>query len=164
MSDDVLAELERARDELGLSREDFALLPNSEAREIVARVIDTFVQVPEARWWWEHLKQPGLRASFRDDKAYSRLTRLLPSAQEKAWLIAEPDESQVSVFSATPATLERVLGECLAFEYYVVGAAMDWLVCENHHGVLTVVGTAVEERLCGLLDALPDEVAWSGRG
>jgi len=163
MSYSVLDELERARSELALSPADLAPLPAAEARAVVGQVLEAFVREPSARWWWDHLTKPALGASFHDGRAFARLMRILPVGQEKAWFIVEPDELPFAVYSASARAIEQVLGECPAFEYYVVGPGMDWLVCENHHGVLKAVGAGAESRLRTVLETEADQVEWSGR-
>lgn len=54
---------------------------------------------------------------------------------------------RAAIYETTPAVAQAVIGECYAFEYYVVARDLGWLVCENHHDVVIAGGAPVEERL-----------------
>ena len=44
------------------------------------------------------------------------------------------------VYDATPATIQRVIGQCYAFEYYLISKDLGWLWAENHHDTMFAVG------------------------
>lgn len=48
---------------------------------------------------------------------------------------------------ATVEAVQSVIGECWAFEYYLVSQSLDWLIGENHSDVVFAIGEAVSERL-----------------
>jgi hypothetical protein len=41
----------------------------------------------------------------------------------------------------------RVIADCPAFEYCIAPAGLEWLLVENHHGVLYAIGEPVASRL-----------------
>jgi hypothetical protein len=68
------------------------------------------------------------------------------------WFIAEDHVApEYSVWEASVQDIQAVVGECSAFEFYVIQQQFRWLICENHHNVVVAVGAEVEGRLraCG---------------
>jgi hypothetical protein len=43
--------------------------------------------------------------------------------------------------------IAELLGDLYGFEYYIVSKKFEWLLCEDHHGVLIGVGQPVIERI-----------------
>ena len=50
-------------------------------------------------------------------------------------------------FRASPRVLADAIGECSGFEYVVADPKGNWLVLENHHGVLVAIGEPVTTNL-----------------
>lgn len=51
------------------------------------------------------------------------------------------------ILDATPDEIMKIIGECFAFEYYLVPKSKGWLICENHHGRVIGVGTEVIRKM-----------------
>ena len=51
------------------------------------------------------------------------------------------------VYDSTPQAAQAVIGECYAFEYYLIAKDLSWLLCENHHDTLIGVGDEVRRRM-----------------
>lgn len=144
----VTDEIAKALESLSLFERDFRRLPDPEAKTLYVELLDTFVDGGDRRWWWEALKQEQTSIQFDDNKGFERIPLLVPDSRESVWFIAE--EAQMPfypIYEATPETITKVLGECYAFEYYIVPKSKEWLLCENHHGYVIGVGNAVKERL-----------------
>src|SRR5262249_9104135 len=95
----------------------------------------------------EHFTLPVATAHFADGKGFMRITAVVPDADEKVWFVAEEDElPHFPVYETTPAIAQAVIGECYAFESYLVSKDLRWLLCENHHDALMAIG-AVHDRL-----------------
>ena len=105
-----------------------------------------FVIKGNPRWWWEHFPSSTSR-HFPKGDGCSQLVKLLPNPDEPVWFVAEDFVSpEFSVWEASPRDIQAILGECYAFEYYLIQKQFQWLLCENHHDVLIAVGKEVEHR------------------
>jgi hypothetical protein len=51
------------------------------------------------------------------------------------WFIASDQHGKYWIAEATGSAIVRVVSEMYGFEYYVVERHLDWIFCENHHGV-----------------------------
>lgn len=99
----------------------------------------------ETGWWWEHLKGPTTSRTVGD--ALAVLDGTLPP-DASVWLLVEDypaDGSQKRigrhwVLEADVRSALRVLTDVHYVEYYLVDRKCEWLVCENHHGVLVAAG------------------------
>jgi hypothetical protein len=119
-------------------------LPEEEAVPLHAKIQAAFVDIPGRRWWWEGFTQPCATAQFADDNGFTRLPLLVPLPKEPCWFVAEDtDSSLYPIYEATPEQAARIIGECFAFEYYLVAKNLQWLICENHHGRVIGMGEAV---------------------
>jgi hypothetical protein len=126
-------------------------LPSVEAKSVFQRALDHFVGGDDRRWWWEAFS--GRSVSRHVKGGWKLLVTLVPEADERIWFIAEDDQLPFyPVYDATPKAAEQIIGECFAFEYYLVAKDMSWLICENHHDVLIGVGEPVTTRLSRLAD------------
>ena len=142
----VHAEILRAVQALGLTPDEFLVLTESNAQEVRARVLAKFVPSGHRRWWWEDFK--GAEREVPDGTGWKLPSVIAPDPDARVWFIAEDEQDRVyPVFETTVAHASSVLGECYAFEYYIVAKDLSWLVCENHHNVVMAVGALVEARL-----------------
>ena len=116
---------------------------------ILNRVVDAFLELPDARFWWEHLKVPD--ESWAIARGYKYLAQLAADPLETCWFITGlTDHSDaMGVFECSPSVATTLLGECPAFEYALVDRSLRWLVMENHHDILIATGDA-RERLARL--------------
>jgi len=102
----------------------------------------------KALWWWEALREP---VTFRQHADPIGIVEKIMPGDEAVWLVAEAAENKAEgnfwLYEGTVASVCAVLRECPAFEYYVVERAMNWLLCENHHGFLIASGQPATARL-----------------
>lgn len=148
MLETVVEEIERAKTNLGLTDALFHLLPENEAKQIVQAVQIHFVNSENRRWWWEDFKFPSVTSHFTDGRGFQQLALIVPDPTEKVWFIAEEDSlASYPLYEADTLTIQLVIGECYAFEYYVVDKDFRWLVCENHHNVILGIGDEVKKRI-----------------
>ena len=144
----VLIEITEARTRLGLRGEDAVAVPNDVATEVLAKATAAFVCGGFRHWWWEAFRDPSASLEVADGNGWRLLPGLAPDAQERVWFIAEDEELETFVvFDTTAEVASRIIGDCYAFEYYLLAKDFNWLICENHHNVLFVVGEAVVPRL-----------------
>jgi len=129
-----------------------ALVKPHRFQSILERIVDQRTLLGSdaisASWWWEALREPAYCTIPTDPV---RTLKSLIRANEPVWFVAEASgEKQIGNFWLYETTIEplcAVLAECPHFEYYVVGKKMDWLICENHHGVLMANGDEMATRL-----------------
>jgi len=136
----VTEEISQAIKTLSLKDSEFKRLPDSEAKTLYYELLETFVEGNDRRWWWEAFKDKTESIIFEDNKGFERILSFVPNPKEKVWFVAEEDQlSFYPIYEATPENIVKVIGECFAFEYYVIPKSKEWLLCENHHN--TVIGS-----------------------
>ena len=124
-------------------------LPDAEGREIFQAALNTFVGGDDRRWWWEAFSDEAVGRKVKD--GWRLLTTLVPQPDGLVWFVAEDtDLPYYPVYETTPAAVEKIIGECFGFEYYLIAKDMGWLLCENHHDTLIGVGEPVASRLAEL--------------
>lgn len=135
----VLEEVENAIKLLKLSNE--VNLVKEEGEAIYKLLIETFVEGGDRRWWWESFRGPSESITFDDGKGFERLAELVPNKNEIVWFVVEDDQlPYYPIFEATTENAVKIIGECFAFEYYLVPKDKSWLLCENHHNRIVGVG------------------------
>ena len=143
----IREEIDEARRRLGLSVGQLAAVEEGRARALTTKILARFTGGIDSWWWWEHFTLPAATAQFDDGKGFARITAVVPDPDERIWFIAEDDQLQpFPVYETTPAIAQSVIGECCAFEYYLIAKDLGWLLCENHHDVLMAIGV-VHDRL-----------------
>jgi hypothetical protein len=143
----IREEIDDARRRLGLSTDQFAEVEDGQARELTAAFLSRFTGGEDVRWWWERFTPPVASARFSDGKGFTRISVVVPDANERVWFVAEDAElPYFPIYETTPALAQQVIGECYGFEYYIIAKDLSWLLCENHHDRLIAVG-AVHDRL-----------------
>lgn len=102
----------------------------------------------EDSWWWESLRDP---VSVRVSDTNATLRRILP-CDESVWLLIEnfgapKKRGHHWLYRAIARDALNLILELPYCEYYLVSPRYDWLVCENHHGLLIASGAPIAERL-----------------
>jgi hypothetical protein len=143
---------------LGL-QSSFELVQPHRYRSILERIIASRTLLSKAAitapWLWEALRPPVAVASPVEPLA--TLRSLLP-AGEHLWFVAEDADSHQKregnfwLFETTTEAICSVLPELPHFEYYIVSKKCEWLVCENHHGLLIASG----EPMASMVSQLPN--------
>src|SRR5688572_14189368 len=85
-------EIDDARRRLGLSTNQLAEVPESEARALTKVFLSRFTGGVDARWWWEHFTLPVATARFADGKGFTRIPAVVTDASERVWFVAEDDQ------------------------------------------------------------------------
>ena len=140
-------EVTRAVRELALPVSEFRILPEQEASPIHASIEAHFVKEAGLRWWWEAFRDlTTTQTHFAEGTGWSFLSRIAPPESGLVWFVVE-NHPHFVLCEASVEAIQSVIGECWAFEYYVVSPSLDWLVCENHHDVMYAIGEGVAKRL-----------------
>lgn len=141
--------------DLGLSKTDLREIPRNQAKPILKTIKDRFTTNQNTRWWWEYFRETLPMQSARFNYGYQLIDKVVPSKEEKVWLVTEEGFPNIfRLYIGKPTVIKNVLGECPSFEYYLVGLNYKWLVCENHHDYIMAVGDTVVERFTKLLNEL----------
>jgi hypothetical protein len=142
-------EINAAINTLGLPSQICRALLDAEGWEVFHAALTKFTGGDDRRWWWEAFSDEAIGRRVKD--GWRLLTTLVPEPDGLVWFIAEDtDLPFYPVYETTPAAVERILGECFAFEYYLVAKDLSWLLCENHHDSLIGVGEPIVTRLAQL--------------
>jgi hypothetical protein len=148
MSIAVKAEIQRAIERLGLSEREIALLQQEEGKSVYLRARSHFATSATKPWWWEDFRFPTKSIQCTNQSGFEYLTRIVPNQKEKVWFIAGDSQATfIPVYEAKPEAIQNLLGECFGFEYYLIAKDFSWLICENHHDLLIVIGDEVGRKL-----------------
>ena len=147
----VTDEIQSAMKLLGLKEQNIQLLPDKEGQLVFSDLLNTFVEGADRRWWWEAFKEESKSITFDDGLGFERIVELVPNKKETIWFIAE--ETQLPfypVYETTPEVVQKIIGECYGFEYYIIPKDKSWLLCENHHNRVIGIGEPVETNMCNI--------------
>lgn len=118
----------------------------SDEEELFYDLLNTFVEGGDRRWWWEAFKAPS--DFFCPESGYEELTSLVPDRNEKVWFVVEDDQlPNYPIYEASTEQIVKIIGECFAYEYYLVPKDKRWLLCETHHKSIVGVGKEVLHKI-----------------
>lgn len=147
----VTEEIENALELLSIENSSFQLLSDNEANPLFRKLLDRFVSGGDRRWWWESFSLPEYSLNFDDQQAFQRITTVVPDPQESVWIVIEDDQLPIyPIYEGSPENIQKVIGECYGFEYYIISKSMTWLLCENHHNRMLGIGDEIIDRMKGL--------------
>jgi hypothetical protein len=152
-SSDFRADIEEAVKALSLSASTFKLVSLHEYEPILVSILERFTTLGKkglnASWLWAALQEPHTSIHV----AYPPgVLQKLVLPQEKVWFVAEDwrrtkRHGNFWLYEGTVAAIVKLLGEVHGFEYCIVSKKFEWLLGEDHHGVLTGVGQLVMEKI-----------------
>lgn len=139
----VLKEVEAAIEFLELGAV-VTRVPSPQAEVLYKELLDVFVEGGDRRWWWESFKSESQSVTFDNGMGFQRLGEFVPNPKEILWLVVEDDQLPFyPIFEASTEDIQKIIGECFAFEYYLIPKNKRWLLCENHHNSVIGVGDEV---------------------
>lgn len=146
--------LVRARN-LGFNSEEFDSVNIYAWPEIMKKIETKFVirrnTNTKFNWWWEDLKGEKTSVIFPEDNGWSYLDQLV-GKHEKVWFVgcnSKYDVTKFYLFQGYVKPIQQVLGEMYPFEYYLINKKYEWMLCENHHGVMIALGS-IRNRLINI--------------
>ncbi len=146
--DTIVEEIGRAIESLALPSASIRKLPNDASERVYRSAQNHFVASGDRRRWWEAFRETGLSHEFGGGDGWRQIVNIAPNPDESVWFIAEDEQLPLyPVFDTTPKIASDIIGECYAFEYFLVAKDLSWLICETHHNVMWAIGSAVEQRL-----------------
>jgi Family of unknown function (DUF6756) len=144
----IVDEINAAVKTLGLPDGAMRQLPPDESEKVHLAALNHFVRSGDPWWWWEDFREQGTSVMFDAGDGWRHIADIAPNPDALVWFIAEETElPHYPVFETTPRIASEIIGECYAFEYYMVAQNFEWLVCETHHNCVCAVGAQVEQRL-----------------
>lgn len=143
--------LTEAANSLGLETQ-LKLVEPHRYQGILERIISSRTSLDKsgtsALWWWEALREPVAYVQPTDPVAV--LKGLVP-AGEPVWFVVEANSPKKFgnfwLYESTIEPICTVLRELPPFEYYIVAKKCEWLLCENHHGLLIASGEPMAANL-----------------
>jgi hypothetical protein len=116
--------------------EGFSFVRLTKWEGLLHRVAERFLQRGvrdlESVWMWNEFRQVVSTSQPADPLGYLQEQVELASVY---WFIASDQHGKYWVAEATGSAIVRVVSEMYGFEYYVVERHLDWIFCENHHGI-----------------------------
>lgn len=144
MASSVTDELRAALATLGISDEQFEIIPDREGRAIFDELLQAFTNGVDCRWWWEKFSQDSFSVAFEDRQAFTRICSVVPDPDQRVYFVVEDDGAAFfPVCLTTPLIAQKVIGECFGFEYYLIPKDRSWLLCENHHNAMIGIGDRI---------------------
>lgn len=132
-------ELRRAMTALGLPPGMASFCGPEAARHIIEQAKQSFVTGGNPVWWWDSLKVLSEGFHYPEGDGFRHVTEYVPPGEERCWLVVEGDNGGPEhVLDVAVQVVPQIIGECFAFEYYLIGQDFGWLVAENHHNVVIV--------------------------
>jgi hypothetical protein len=107
-----------------------------ESAAVVQAAKAKFVKGPRKHWWWEVFSVPPRRIGREQGVPYFQE---YVAPETACWLILDDnrgDDDDLRVIDTTASGAERVLSELYALEFYLVDKQYEWLLAENHHGMI----------------------------
>lgn len=150
---DFRSHVEEAVKALSLSDCDFRLVSLHDYERILVAILDRFTTLGKKGFnysgWWGSFKEQHSSVYPADAPA---ALRELVSPQETVWFVAENKGSAKQhgnfwLYEGKVAAVVKVIEEMYAFEYYIVSKKFEWLLGEDHHGVLVGVGQPITEKI-----------------
>jgi len=130
--------------ELGFGVAEFRCPTRVEESLLVRQIEAHFVSAPGLTWWWSSFSVPTATRAFDDGLGFKHVAQIAPDAQETIWFVVEEASGDdFGVFETSVRNACAIVGQCPAFEYYLVAKDFSWLICENHHEVVIASGSAM---------------------
>jgi len=138
----VKTEIAQAIKTLNLQEADICLV--ADVKNVYLELLAYFVKSGDRRWWWEDFKQEAFYF-IAYEKPFEELINIIPKESYSVWFMVEDDdENYYPIYNSKPAVISNIIGECSAFEYYVIDKNKQWLLCENHSDQLIGVGATLK--------------------
>lgn len=142
----VRDELERIIKESNINKNEFHEAGKTQWLEILHKTEESFLQKKHYTntldWGWVLFKEPWFSLSFINDNAYEYIPKLIE--EESVWFIVEDYKDKMWVYEVDKAIISNIIAECSFLrEYFLVSKKYEWILCENHHGVLYGSGNKI---------------------
>ncbi|OWA33553.1 hypothetical protein B9G55_19520 [Saccharibacillus sp. O16] len=104
---------------------------------------------------WNRLREPYYSSGFLDHP-YRYFPEIIK--EDRIWFLVEDFDEKIWVYEGQSACIfEQMIPELYQLkEYYLVSKKYEWLVCENHNGILCFSGKEIIDRMKQLEDKYKD--------
>jgi hypothetical protein len=121
-------------------------------QSIIQKFEQTFIKkthyTNQIFWYWQFLKSEGYSLQFINDNAYKHLHKLIDKNERLFFMVEEKRAiPKFWVYEGNIKGIQKVIDETFAFEYYIFSKKFEWLLCENHHGILIGLGEKIIEKM-----------------
>lgn len=141
----VREEIENAIKEIKINRNHFHEVGKTQWESILRCIEEMFLRKNHHKnnlhWGWVIFKEPTVGLGFLNDDGYRFLDTLIDN--DIVWFIAEDHNDKMWVYEGQIKAIISIIANCFSFEYYIVSKKYEWILCENHHGVLIGSGSIV---------------------
>jgi Family of unknown function (DUF6756) len=131
-------ELATALASLAPTKPGLRLLSRHDADQVIARAGGTFVN-GDPRAWWLSLKTRPASYPYPAGDALDNLSKHVPLTR-RCYLIIDTGDDGKPVLETTIASVIDILKSLPFVEYYLVDVQFRWLIVENDHNAVLVVG------------------------
>ena len=159
--------LEKTARSLGIPAGDFRFLGRRGTSEAVLQIfrhIETHFGNHITALWWSAQSQnsfPQYALDYRNGDAIDAIQRIVPDKRETVWLTTRhipeqvvPDHRNpghdINLFEAPIADICDIINNSYGFDFFLISQSFKWLIHEDDHGILRVVGQPVVQRLQAL--------------
>ena len=98
-------------------------------------------------WWWENPKVTFSTISYGSSYALELIKGIVGSDSEVVTLVVTDDEpSPWPAWRGELRCIIDVIYELRYFEYFLVGENQNWLIFDNHHNQLILMGSICDSR------------------
>lgn len=138
----------RAIDSAGI--EGFSFVGLTKWEPILHRIAERFLKcgVRDLRciWIWNEFREDVSTHQPPPELALDYLREQLEPSTIY-WFLASEQGGKYWVAESTGGAAVRMIAEMHYFEYYIVDRHLEWILCENHHGIFirTVAGKPEEQ-------------------
>lgn len=136
--------------ELNLAEYDFKLVRLTRYEQILGSIVEKFTSLKRTKinkWWWDFFNEP---IYFINPKNALETLESLIDKHETVWFVAEDEQKEKEhfwLYEGKINAIVSVLEECNFLEYYIVSKKLEWILCENHHGILIGCGEKIIRKL-----------------
>lgn len=132
-------EIEKIIHDRHISPHDFHGVSEEESQIILEKIETVFSskKSPSIDELWNRLSEEPL--TLTDKNFFQKYHTVID--QDIFVLLALEDGEKYSLFEGKIKYIETILSEIPFCEYYILSKNYDWLICENHHDQIYVVGT-----------------------
>ena len=141
--DNIRTEVENAIKRFGLSRQRAFEVSKLEYESIIRRIEKRFVR-NDGCLHWSNINgfKPGIGNVDVDSRGLLQWYHFIGGifGDGPAYVLLEDDFDKLWVYEMYHSEMCRILDECQVCDIYIVSKKLDWLISENHSGVLCFVG------------------------
>lgn len=136
----VEEEIVDALAELNLEPRQFKQLDEVAATSIIEVAKRKFLS-GDSLYWWHNLRLT--RQYYQYDFPSDYLIQHAPAGARYCYWIPQTEKMNLPVYEVEIQVIQRIMELTPSFEYYAIGLTIDWLLIQNDHGQLIVLGDKV---------------------